>query len=137
MREIKFIVVHCTATQQSATIDAIKRYWKENLKWKSFGYHQIIEPNGKITVLASDEKICNGVAGHNSYSLHVSYIGGVDKNNKALDNRTEEQKRALCEVLYGWKRKYPNAIIQGHKDFEGVKKACPSFNSKDEYKDIV
>jgi N-acetylmuramoyl-L-alanine amidase len=135
-RSIKYIVVHCTATAQSATVGAIQRYWRENLKWKSSGYHKIIEPNGTITTLATDDKICNGVAGYNSVSLHVSYIGGVDSKGKGLDNRTEAQKRALCEVIYGWKRTYPNAIIQGHRDFAGVKKECPSFDAINEYKNF-
>jgi N-acetylmuramoyl-L-alanine amidase len=135
-RDIQFIVVHCTATPQSATVDSIKKYWSETLKWKSPGYHKIIDTNGNITTLATDDKICNGVAGYNSISLHVSYIGGIDKKGKGLDTRTEAQKRALLEVIYGWKKTYPNAVIQGHKDFKGVVKACPSFDAKTEYKDI-
>jgi N-acetylmuramoyl-L-alanine amidase len=136
-RDIKYLVVHCTATPQNAKVENIQRYWRENLKWKSSGYHQIIDKDGKITVLASDEKICNGVAGYNSVCLHVSYIGGVNDKGKGLDNRTEAQKRALCEVLYGWKKKYPKAIIQGHKDFPNVTKECPSFDAKKEYADII
>jgi N-acetylmuramoyl-L-alanine amidase len=31
---------------------------------------------------------------------------------------------------------FPNAIIQGHKDFPNVAKACPSFDAKAEYKNI-
>ena len=137
MRKITHIVVHCTATSQTSKVESIQRYWKEHLKWKSSGYHQIIDASGKITVLASDDKICNGVAGHNSTSLHVSYIGGIDANGKAFDNRTEDQKRALCEVIFGWKRKYKDAIIQGHRDFKDVRKACPSFDAKNEYKNFI
>jgi N-acetylmuramoyl-L-alanine amidase len=136
MRNISFIAVHCTATPQTTTIASIQNYWRNNLKWRSSGYHVIITPDGKINRLAPDEAICNGVAGFNSVSLHVSYIGGVDANGKAIDNRTPQQKAALYEVLTTWKRLYPNAIIQGHRDFPRVKKACPSFNAKAEYKDI-
>lgn len=135
MRTIKFIVVHCTATPLSTSIQSIQNYWRNVLGWRSSGYHQIIEPTGKITRLAPDSAICNGVAGHNSTSLHVSYIGGVN-GSKAVDNRTEAQKAALIKVLTEWKRLYPNAIIQGHRDFAGVKKACPSFNAKEEYKSL-
>ena len=135
MRNIKYIVVHCTATPQTTTIQSIQNYWRNNLKWKSPGYHQIIEANGKINRLASDETVCNGVAGLNSVSLHVSYIGGVN-GPKAIDNRTEAQKSALVQVLTQWKRLYPDAIIQGHRDFKGVAKSCPSFDAKTEYKNI-
>jgi N-acetylmuramoyl-L-alanine amidase len=135
MRSIKYIVVHCTATPQTTTIASIQNYWRNNLKWKSSGYHQVIEANGKINRLAPDEAVCNGVAGYNSVSLHVSYIGGVN-GHKAVDNRTDAQKAALVEVLTKWKELYPDAIIQGHRDFPKVAKACPCFNAKTEYKDI-
>jgi N-acetylmuramoyl-L-alanine amidase len=135
MRSIKYIVVHCTATPQTTTIASIQNYWRNNLKWKSSGYHQIIEANGKINRLAPDEAVCNGVAGYNSVSLHVSYIGGVN-GPKAIDNRTQAQKSTLIKVLTEWKRLYPDAIIQGHRDFPKVSKACPSFDAKTEYKDI-
>ena len=31
---------------------------------------------------------------------------------------------------------FSGAIAQGHRDFPNVKKACPSFDAKSEYKDI-
>jgi N-acetylmuramoyl-L-alanine amidase len=136
MRGIKHIVVHCTATQQTATVGAIQKHWREQLKWRAPGYHKIIDAAGNVTTLATDEKICNGVAGHNSVSLHVSYIGGVDANGKPMDNRTPAQKNALLNVLNAWVKIYPNANILGHKDFAGVKKACPSFNAINEYKHL-
>ena len=29
------------------------------------------------------------------------------------------------------RNKYPNAIIQGHRDFDGVRKSCPRFDVKE------
>ena len=136
MRAIKYIVVHCTATKQNATIEAIRNYWKKVLGWKSPGYHIIVKPNGDFERLASDETICNGVKNYNSNSIHVSYIGGVDDNGKAIDNRTDAQKKALLQTICGLKAKYPNAIVQGHRDFSNVAKDCPSFNAKVEYKHL-
>jgi N-acetylmuramoyl-L-alanine amidase len=136
MRNIKYIVVHCTATPQSTTIDSIQNYWRTNLKWKSPGYHKVVKANGEVITLADDEAICNGVAGYNSLSVHVSYIGGVDSRGNPVDNRTQGQKDAISQVLHAWKQKYPSAIIQGHRDFPKVNKACPSFNAKAEYSHI-
>lgn len=133
MRKIDYIVVHCTATQQNATVNAIQRYWRNVMKWLSPGYHIIVEPDGDIVRLAEDEAICNGVQGYNSRSVHVSYVGGVDAAGKAKDNRTPEQKAAILKVLNEWRKKYPKAVIQGHRDFPNVKKDCPSFNAKGEY----
>ncbi|KAA5532812.1 N-acetylmuramoyl-L-alanine amidase [Paenimyroides baculatum] len=136
MRTIKYIAVHCTATKQSATIEAIRNYWKRNLGWKQPGYHIIVKPNGDHERLALDETVCNGVKGYNTESIHVSYIGGIDDNGKALDNRTDAQKRTLLQIICGLKAKYPGAVIQGHKDFPNVAKDCPSFNAKEEYKHL-
>jgi N-acetylmuramoyl-L-alanine amidase len=131
MRTIKYIVIHCTATPKGTTIESIQNYWKNNLKWKNPGYHKIIDNLGNIITLAPDNITCNGVAGHNSNSLHVSYIGGLKE-----DDRNDLQKIALIKVIKEWKKKYPDAIIQGHRDFKGVKKLCPQFNAKEEYKKI-
>lgn len=132
MRDVKWIVVHCTATKQSATVESILRYWREKLGWKSPGYQRIIEANGKVHILAPDEKIANGVHGYNKISLHVSYIGGIDKDGKPLDNRTEAQKRALADILLEWRMKHPKAKIVGHNNLN-PEKACPSFAADKEY----
>jgi len=129
MREIKHIVIHCTATLQSAKVESIQKYWKSTLKWKSPGYHKVIAADGTVHTLAPDEQVCNGVAGYNSQSLHVSYIGGIDAKGNAKDNRTPQPKRAMEAVAREWKLQHPAAVVQGHRDFPGVAKACPSFDA--------
>ncbi|HEY4756052.1 MAG TPA: N-acetylmuramoyl-L-alanine amidase [Ignavibacteriaceae bacterium] len=133
-REIKYIVIHTTATHQTATVENIQRYWKEKLGWNSPGYHRIIEPDGTINKLESFDKPTNGVKGHNRNSIHISYIGGIDKEGKSIDNRTPQQKAAIidciCEAI-GYAGRRP--FIQGHRDFEGVKKDCPCFDALEEY----
>jgi N-acetylmuramoyl-L-alanine amidase len=139
MRTIKYLVVHCTATPQTTNVESIQRHWRERLGWKANGYHKIVKANGEVITLAQDDAVCNGVAGFNSVSLHVSYIGGIDSRGNPLDNRTQGQKDALSQVLHAWRAKYPDAKIQGHRDFlkRGVNwKECPSFNAKAEYSHI-
>ena len=130
-REIKYLVVHCTATPKNTTIKSIQNYWKNNLGWSSPGYAYIIESNGNVVQLADESKITNGVAGYNSLSIHISYIGGQFK-----DDRTPEQKESIVKLLNKLKGKYPNAKIQGHRDFPNVRKTCPQFNAIVEYKQI-
>lgn len=133
MRTINYIVIHCTATQPDVTIESIKRYWKENLKWKNPGYHYMIKADGKIVNTLPIDQVSNGVAGWNSQIINISYIGGIDKNNHPKDTRTEDQKRSMVKLLRELKSKFPKAIIQGHRDFPNVHKACPSFDAKKEY----
>lgn len=136
MRNINYIVVHCTATPQNTTIESIKKYWHEVLKWNAPGYHYIIKASGELVQLLPIDQISNGVAGYNSQCINIAYIGGIDNNGNPIDNRTPPQKEMLLRLLKQLKQQFPKAIIQGHRDFPGVKKACPSFDAKNEYKNI-
>lgn len=136
MRDIKYIAVHCTAGPATQTTKAIKDYWKNNLGWKSVGYHYLINADGTIEQLAQESEVTNGVAGFNSVIVNISYKGGVDSNNKPKDTRTPQQKESILKLLKELKKRYPKAIIQGHKDFPNVKKACPSFEAKKEYANL-
>lgn len=132
--------MHCTATPVTATIENIRRYWKEVLGWANPGYHYIIKRDGEIISITDEDRIANGVAGNNRYSIHISYIGGVDEKGKPLDNRTMEQKEAMYGKLIELAKKYPDVIIRGHRDFSPDKnsngiiepfewiKGCPSFD---------
>jgi N-acetylmuramoyl-L-alanine amidase len=137
-RKIDYIVIHCTATSQDANVSSIQRYWKDVLKWKSPGYHILIEADGTRNYLQPFDRPANGVRGFNQNSIHISYIGGIDAQGKAIDNRTEAQKKSIITAIKSaivWSEN-GNVIIQGHRDFSNVKKDCPSFNAKNEYKDL-
>lgn len=128
-RNVTRLVFHCTATSQNATVEGILRYWRNKLKWRNPGYHIIIKPDGSWTLLSDFNNITNGVQGINSTSLHVSYIGGIDKNGRPIDNRTDKQKEIL-EIIYNeFKEKMKNLTFHGHYEFSN--KACPSYNVKD------
>ncbi len=147
MRNIKYIAVHCTASHQSMTIEGLKQEFRRK-GWVNPGYHYVVSPDGKITQLLEEEKVSNGVKGFNSVSINVAYIGGIDINGKPIDNRTEEQKQSLRSLLKMLHKKYPTAVILGHRDFspdlnkDGKitsnewMKACPCFNAKEEYREL-
>lgn len=132
-RKINHIVIHCTGTVQNAKVESIQKYWRENLGWKSPGYHILIQADGTMHYLQPFDKPTNGVKGWNANSIHISYIGGKDK-----DDRTDEQKesiiRAIKEALEYARPHIP--IIQGHRDFANVSKNCPNFNAIEEYKHL-
>lgn len=147
MRTIKYIAVHCTASHQSQTIDGLKQEFKRK-GWVNPGYHYVVSPDGKITQLLEEEKVSNGVRGYNSVSINIAYIGGIDRVGKPLDNRTEEQKASLRSLLKMLHKKYPTAVIQGHRDFspdlnkdgkitpDEWMKVCPCFDVKTEYANL-
>ena len=128
MRKINYIVCHCTATDQDATVKTIKNFWKNNLGWKNPGYHFIIEKNGIIHNLQPIDKLSNGVRGYNANSIHVAYIGG-----KLIDDRTPQQKASMRSVVKVMQSMFPDAKVQGHRDFPNVSKSCPRFDAKNEF----
>lgn len=147
MRKINYIVVHCTAGAQNEKLSDLLA-WFRKLGWKNNGYHIWIDGNGVRHDITPLEEIANGVAGHNANSIHVSYAGGIDKNGKPIDNRTELQKSMLVSVLKELKQKFPKANILGHRDFSPDKnkngkidkwefiKNCPCFDAIAEYSNI-
>ena len=147
MRNIKYIAVHCTASSQHATIKELLLEFKRK-GWSKPGYHYIVDVSGKVFNTLSEDEVSNGVKGFNSNLINVAYIGGIDTKGKPVDNRTDEQKKSLLLLLKALKKKYPNAIIQGHRDFSpdtnknGIVdpweriKACPCFDAKVEYKNL-
>lgn len=147
MRSIKRIFVHCTAGSQRQKIADLQAEFKRK-GWKHPGYHYVIQADGTITQLLGEQFVSNGVKGYNSTAVNVAYMGGIDAQGKAVDNRTEEQKASLVKLLKELKGRYPKAEILGHRDispdangngivdpWERIKE-CPCFNAKDEYKDI-
>lgn len=147
MRSIKRIFVHCTAGSQRQKIADLQAEFKRK-GWKHSGYHYVIQADGTITQLLGEQFVSNGVKGYNSTAVNVAYMGGIDAQGKAVDNRTEEQKASLVKLLKELKGRYPKAEILGHRDispdnngngivdpWERIKE-CPCFNAKDEYKDI-
>lgn len=129
MRAIKELVVHCSATPagkpfRAADIDK----WHRERGWESIGYHFVIPLDGSIEPGRPLEEIGAHVSGHNTASIGICLIGGVDANGKPAETYNSRQYAALRLVLDGLRARWPDARILGHRDFPKVAKACPSFD---------
>ena len=127
-RQIKYLIIHCTATQKQTSIQSIKDYWKDVKKWNSVGYHILIEADGNYTQLANYEVIVNGALGYNHNAIHIAYIGGIDSTGKPADTRTAEQKQTLRSLVEYFKGCIEGITVLGHRDLPNVLKACPCFD---------
>lgn len=136
MRQINKIIVHCTATREGApvSLDTVRR-WHLERGWSDIGYHYLILLDGTIERGRPEEKQGAHVRGHNRDSIGVSYVGGVDRNLKAKDTRTQDQKDSLHNLLSNLMASYEDATLHGHNEFSN--KACPSFDVSKEYDYII
>lgn len=128
-RRIDEIIVHCTATPEgrAVSVETI-RSWHLANGWKDIGYHYVVFLDGSLEPGRPEAQIGSHVAGHNSGTLGIVYVGGVASDGKtAKDTRTAAQKAMLIEVIKALMAKYPTVKkITGHNQY--ANKACPSFD---------
>ena len=164
MRKITDIVVHCADTPKGKYFDINDvRDWHINPKalkkgkyrykgktyenkqalpvgvrnqkgngWTDVGYHYIVLLDGTIQLGRDLKTIGSHVGGYNKSSIGICYIGG----KHGLDTRTTQQKASLVFLIATLKRIFRKAKVSGHRDFPNVKKYCPSFDAKHEYKNL-
>lgn len=135
-RSINEIIVHCTATPDGrpVTIREITQ-WHKKRGFSTIGYHYVVMLDGTVCNGRNVDTVGAHCTNHNSNSIGVCYVGGLDKVTKQpKDTRTPAQKYALVTLLKKLKALYPKAKIYGHRDFSS--KACPCFDAKREYSTI-
>jgi N-acetyl-anhydromuramyl-L-alanine amidase AmpD len=138
MRIITLIVVHCSAVRpdQTSSAEDINRWHKKDNHWKCIGYHYVIRRNGEIEPGRPEEQIGAHCLHHNAHSIGVCYEGGYDARGQPADTRTVEQKQAMRTLLEQLHKKYPRALIVGHRDLDPTRD-CPGFPGiAQEYKDL-
>lgn len=139
-RRIDEIIIHCSATPEgrNQTVEDI-RNWHLKQGWSDIGYHYVVDIYGNIFNGRDVDLVgahCSK-GGHNTHSIGVCYVGGVEKDDVKVskDTRTTLQKAALVALLKDLRALYPNARIYGHRNFD-KSKDCPSFDAKKEYRNI-
>ena len=136
MRTITLIIVHCSANKAGSVLRLkdIDRYHR-SLGWKGCGYHYVIPTDGTIEIGRDEAVVGAHCKNHNRHSIGICYIGGLSADGKLEDTRTDAQRIALRKLLEALHRKYPRALIVGHRDLD-PKKACPCFDAASEYADL-
>lgn len=129
--DVEFLAVHCAATKPSQDIGVkdIDR-WHRNQGYLKVGYHFVIRRDGRVEEGRPLTERGAHVEGFNHCSVGICLVGGVDEAGKPANNFTPEQLSSLRNLLVQLAKAYPQAVVQGHRDFPNVKKACPSFDAK-------
>ena len=140
-KKIKFLCIHCTASTfgKEQTAADIRRVHlskpPQGRGWKQVGYVDMIHFDGSITNLVpyddnqymEDREITNGVLNMNSITRSFVYVGGIDKDGKPKDTRTDAQKETMAAYVKKVVAAIPDILIAGHNQFAA--KACPSFDT--------
>ncbi len=145
-KETRYIAIHCSDTPPSLDIGVdIIRTWhtdslaKKGRGWKDVGYHFVIRRDGMIQRGRPVWAIGAGVLGFNDMTIHVCLVGGravptnraENRHPVAEDNFTAKQMASLKFLTANIKKHLaPGAMVQGHRDFPDVDKACPSFEAR-------
>lgn len=153
MKTIDAIVIHCSASRAGQDLRAsdIDKMHREQ-GYKMIGYNYVIDLDGTIEKgrpLTMDGAHCktSGLSGtpYNKHSIGICYVGGLDKDGKAADTRTNAQKISLIRLVYELMEKYPIKEVIGHRDASPDKngdgkitknewiKQCPCFDVRSEF----
>ena len=137
MRRINLIILHCSATKitQDFPVESLEACHKAR-GFKTIGYHYYITKDGQMHLCRPEDMIGAHARRYNAHSIGICYEGGLDANGNPTDTRTPAQKHALITLLRSLKVDYPDAEILGHCDLPWVKKKCPCFDARSEYKNL-
>ena len=139
MRKIDTIITHCTATRPNwwsgktsqEKVNEVRRWHVEDRGFSAIGYHYLIDRDGTVTEGRPLERTGAHAKGHNTGSVGIALFGGHGGNvaDHFEDNCTEDQDRALRELIDTLKADHPITKTIGHN--EVANKACPTFVVRD------
>lgn len=140
MRNINEIIIHCTATRPSwyedrPIKDAVKeltRWHVEDNGWSDCGYHLALSRSGEVGEARPMRRTGAHCRGKNKSSIGITLLGGRggQTDDDFLENFTEEQDKALRDLIADLKAEYPTITkVSGHSSY--ANKACPCFDVED------
>lgn len=126
--DITHLTIHCAATPEGRPVTSTQIDAWDTAKFGQVSYHWVVELDGKAMRTLEDDELGAHVHLHNHGNIGVCYIGGTDVHGNPKDTRTPAQKRTLRAIAAHYRAKVPKLIVQGHRDWPKVHKACPSFD---------
>jgi N-acetylmuramoyl-L-alanine amidase len=137
MRKINRIIVHTSFTKPSMNIGAkeIRLWHTRDNGWNDIGYHYVIKRDGTLEEGRKESVVGAHVGGHNSDSLGICMVGGMNEAGKADCNYTYEQYDTLYCLIKSLRLKYKDADVSGHRDWAA--RDCPVFDAKAFVKNMV
>jgi N-acetylmuramoyl-L-alanine amidase len=133
-RRIDQLVLHCAATINTRPYNAFDiDEWHLDRGWSGIGYHYVVLLDGTIQKGRWVDYSGAHVKGHNSHTIGICYIGGLDQHRRpAYDAWSPEQKestiRLITKLADGYGLDPYAGDLLGHNEFPRVYKDCPCIN---------
>lgn len=136
MRDIKRIILHCSATKPSQDIDAATiRGWHLARGWDDIGYHYVIRLDGVIESGRPLSVMGAHVKGHNRDTVGICYVGGLDADGEPYDTMNGRQADSFRRLVYALCVTLNTRLsVHGHNEFSA--KACPSFAVSEKFSEL-
>lgn len=137
-REIKMIVIHCSATRCNVPFTPAQLEAAHVARgFRGTGYHFYITRDGALHHTRPIEQTGAHAKGFNLHSIGICYEGGLSPDGNPMDTRTTFQRMALLDILGILKKVYPQAVIKGHYQLSAdIHKECPCFDAEREYRGL-
>jgi N-acetylmuramoyl-L-alanine amidase len=123
MKTVRYFVIHCTGTD---TTKNAKDFFNAD---ETPMFHYVIDRDGDVNKLCSDKQTVNRLPEYDWESIHIAYIGGIDKEGNPFDNRNKLQQEALLYKLIELSLIYHGVNVVGAKDLCPTE-FSPSFDVK-------
>lgn len=128
MREIREIIIHCSATPEGREVSLEEMHrWHVHRGFSDVGYHFLVHLDGRVEAGRPLHRTGAHCRGHNVGSIGICYIGGLTATDRSpKDTRTPAQREALHALVTLLRLHFPKATLHGHNEFAA--KACPCFD---------
>jgi N-acetylmuramoyl-L-alanine amidase len=144
MTRIGFIAIHCSATPATMNWGASEiRQLHRSKGWRDIGYHYVIKRDGTIEKGRPDDQPGAHEPKINAQSIAICLVGGSPPTNTpeykrgaGENNYTPAQWASLKQLVTRLHAKHPAAVVLGHRDVPGVRKACPSFDAQAWWREV-
>ena len=137
MRRIDEIIVHCSATPEGRDVSMadIRKWHVEERGWSDVGYHFVVTLDGTVHVGRPMDRAGAHCKGRNGNSIGVCYVGGMDSDMVPKDTLLPVQERSLRKLIKAVRLLFGEVEISGHNQYSA--KACPSFDVKEKFADLI
>ena len=137
MRELKRIILHCSATREGQELDADTiRSWHLARGWSDIGYHYVVKLDGSIEPGRPLHRIGAHAKGHNADSIGICYVGGLDASGDPRNTMTAEQRSSITRICVALCVTFNQRFtLHAHNEFSS--KACPSFAIADTFEELA